>query len=354
MRRKAIVVGVIVVAGVVAVVAWTRARQPTAVAALVLHGDVDLREVDLPFNGSERVAAVLVQEGDRVHAGQVLARLDTRRLVPQVAQVEAQTASQREVVARLHHGNRPEDVAEAQANVESARADADNAQHHYERLRSLGDSQVVSHQDVDNAKNAWDVARSKLVVSEKALALEVAGPRQEDMAQAEDQLQAEEAQLALLRQQLADAALVAPIDAVVLSRLMEPGEMASPEKPVFSLAITDPKWVRAYVSEPDLGKVHPGMEASIAVDAFPGRQFTGWVGFISSVAEFTPKDVQTDALRPSLVYEVRVFVRDSANALRLGMPATVQLSTTPDRRPSDAGRSTTVPVIPESKSPDRQ
>src|SRR6059058_2925643 len=152
-----------------------------------------------------------------------------------------------------------------------------------------------------------------------------AGPRQEEVAEAEARLQAAEAQLALLRQALADAQLVAPMDAVVRTRLMEPGEMASPQKPVFSLAVTDPKWVRAYVSEPDLGKVSPGMAASLVVDSFPERRFEGWVGFISPVAEFTPKAVQTQELRTSLVYEVRVFVKDSADELRLGMPATVSL-----------------------------
>jgi HlyD family secretion protein len=92
------------------------------------------------------------------------------------------------------------------------------------------------------------------------------------------------------------------------------------------LAIIDPKWVRAYVSEVDLGKIHPGMKASIVVDSFPDRRFDGWIGFISPVAEFTPKIVQTDELRTTLVYEVRVFVKDPSDDLRLGMPATVLLT----------------------------
>jgi HlyD family secretion protein len=108
---------------------------------------------------------------------------------------------------------------------------------------------------------------------------------------------------------------------------LEPGDMASPQKPVFSLAITDPKWVRAYVSESDLGKIREGMAAAVAVDSFPKRRFDGWVGFISPVAEFTPKAVQTEELRTSLVYEVRVFVKDPSDELRLGMPATVYLNT---------------------------
>ena len=115
---------------------------------------------------------------------------------------------------------------------------------------------------------------------------------------------------------------------------MEPGEMASPQKPVFSLAVVDPKWVRAYVSEPDLGRVHPGAKANISVDSFPDRQFEGWIGFISPVAEFTPKSIETEELRSSLVYEVRVFVKDPTDELRLGMPATVRLPLEPAGPPS--------------------
>jgi HlyD family secretion protein len=101
--------------------------------------------------------------------------------------------------------------------------------------------------------------------------------------------------------------------------------MASPQKPAFTLAITDPKWVRAYVAETDLGAVHEGMQAAVTVDGFPGRSFPGWIGFISPVAEFTPKSVETTDLRSSLVYQIRVFVKDPADALRLGMPATVHI-----------------------------
>ena len=102
--------------------------------------------------------------------------------------------------------------------------------------------------------------------------------------------------------------------------------MASPTRPVFSLALTDPKWVRVYVSETDLGKLRPGMAATISVDGFPGKRFPGWIGFISPTAEFTPKSVETEDLRTSLVYEVRVFVKDPADALRLGMPATAHVA----------------------------
>jgi HlyD family secretion protein len=330
MRRTILILLLILVIGAVAGLAWWLTQREKSARQIVVYGNVDLRQVQLSFNNSERIAAVLVQEGDRVRQGQLLAKLDTRRLEPQVAQAEAQAAAQRQVVQRLRNGSRPEEIAQARANVDSAKADAFNARQQYERVKSAAEmsaGRAVRQQDVDSAKAALQVAEAKLAVNEKALDLAVIGPRKEDIAQNEAQLRANEAQLALLRQQLVDAQLLAPIHAVVRTRILEPGDMASPQKPVFTLAITDPKWVRAYVSEPDLGKVHPGMTASVAVDTFPNRRFDGWVGFISPVAEFTPKSVQTEELRTSLVYEVRVFVKDPSDELRLGMPATVYLNT---------------------------
>jgi HlyD family secretion protein len=304
---------------------WWGNRRQHRKEELVLYGNVDLRQVMLAFNNNERISEELVQEGDRVYKGQVLARLDTSRLEPQVAQAKAVAEAQKHVVERMRNGSRPEEIAQGRANLESAKADAANARRHYERFSKLVGSGAVSQEDLDNAKAAMDVAEAKVAVNQKALDLLVIGPRKEDIAQAEAQVRANEAQLAFLRRQLADAELLAPSEAVIRTRLLEPGEMISPQKPVFSLAIIDPKWVRAYVSEPDLGKVHPGMTASVMVDSFPDQRFDGWVGFISPVAEFTPKAVQTSELRTSLVYEVRVFVKDPSDVLRLGMPATVYL-----------------------------
>jgi HlyD family secretion protein len=345
MRRTILVTLVVVALGLAGALIWWLTERNVASKNLVLFGNIDLRQVELSFNNSERIASVFVQEGDRVQQGQVLAQLNTSRLKPQLAQAAAEAAAQRQVVARLRNGTRPEEIAQARANVESARADLENARRQYQRLKSASELSVgraVPQQTVDAAKAALAVAEAKLAVNQKALDLAVSGPRKEDIAQAEAQLRANQARVALLQQQLADAQLRAPINAVVRSRLMEPGEMASPQSPVFSLAITDPKWVRAYVGEPDLGKIRPGMAASVAVDSFPGRRFDGWIGFISPVAEFTPKAVQTEELRTSLVYEVRVFVKDPADELRLGMPATVTIPLNQTDHGPIAGRSATM------------
>ena len=294
----------------------------------MLYGNVDLRQVDLAFNNSERIAEVLVQEGAKVERGQVLARLDTSRLKPQAATAAAVVEAQQAVVDKLHRGSRPQEIAQAQANVASARADHVNAQQQWRRLTALTEvttGRAVSEQDLESAKAAMDASLARLEVAEKALDLAEIGPRKEDIAQGEAQLRADQSQLELLRRQLADAELVAPSDAVVRSRLLEPGEMVSPQRPVLNLAILDPKWIRAYVPESDLGRIHSGMRASISTDSFPARALSGWVGFIASVAEFTPKTVQTPELRSSLVYEIRVFVQDPQDEMRLGMPATVVL-----------------------------
>jgi HlyD family secretion protein len=328
MRRTFWIVAVLAVVLASAGVYWWSTRTENDAKELVLYGNVDLRQVDVAFNNSERIAAILVQEGDRVRKGQILARLDTSRLEPQLAQVEAQAVAQRFVLQRLRNGSRPEEIAQARANVEAAKADALNARLQYERLKSaaeLSAGRAVRLQDVDNAKAALGVAEARLAVNQRTLDLALAGPRKEEIAEAAARLRAGEAQTALLRQQLADSQLMAPVDGVVRTRVMEVGEMASPQKAVLSLAIIDPKWVRVYVSEPNLGKVNHGMAAGVAVDSFPDRRFEGWVGFISPVAEFTPKQVQTEDLRSSLVYELRVFVKDPADVLRLGMPATAYL-----------------------------
>jgi HlyD family secretion protein len=275
-KRLAIFALLLVIVGASAGFLWWRAHRESQASELVLFGNVDLRQVDLAFNNNERITEVFVEEGDRLRKGQLVARLDTSRLGPEAAQ--------------------------AIANVALAKANLANAQQHADRLQKLSDEsggRAVSEDDLEAAKASRDAG--------------------------EAQVKANEAQAALLKQQLADTNLYAPSDSIVRSRILEPGDMSSPLKAVLSLAVIDPKWVRAYVSETDLGKVHPGAKATVEVDSYPNRRFAGWVGFVSPEAEFTPKPVETEELRTSLVYEIRVFVTDPDNDLRLGQPATVRL-----------------------------
>ncbi len=338
--KKGIIVILIAAALAGGFIAWRQTRHDGRLQTrLMLYGNVDLRQVNLAFNGSERIDAILVQEGDRVAKGQVLGALQMAKLEASVARAEAGMLAQRHVLERLENGARPEEIEQARANVQASKTDLNNARRIFERLKKTAGSGASSQQDLENAQTAYEVAEARLRVNQKTLELAEIGPRKEEIAEARANLKAAEADLALLKQDLAYATLESPVNGIVQNRILEPGEMASPSRPVLTISIIDPKWVRAYVPEPDLGKIRNGMRAEVLADSFPGKVYEGWVGFISPVAEFTPKSVETTELRTSLVYEVRVFVKDPSDELRLGMPTTVRIPLSQEGSPSNAGAS---------------
>ena len=292
---------------------------------LNIYGTIDIRDASLAFNEQERITEVLVEEGERVRTGQVLARLNTERLDATIEESQARIGAQLEMVKRLKSGSRPQEIEQARAEVEASKIKVVNDEQVRARLEQTSGSGATSKQDLDDAQSRLMVERAQLKVREKALDLVLEGPRQEDIAAAERLLEALQANLKLLNIRLADMTLTAPLDGVIQSRILEPGEIASPTRPVFTLALNDPKWVRAYVPEPELGRIHLGMKARVLSDSFPDAPVEGWVGYISPIAEFTPRMVQTEDLRTQLVYETRVFVHDSDDRLRLGMPVTVTI-----------------------------
>ena len=327
LRKKIVVIVAAVVLAVFAIGAWFFSTRHTAdTNTLTLFGNVDIRQVQLSFNGSERIAQLLVKEGDAVKKGQLVATLDTIRLTSNVELQQAQVASQQQAVSRLEAGSRPEEIIKAQADVEAARIDAENAERTFQRSKTLVEQNFVSKQQLDDARAAADAAKAKLHSLQEVLKLVQIGPRKEDIAQAKAVLNANQAALDVARKALADASLYAPDNGIIQGRILEPGDMASPQRPVYTLALTDPIWVRVYVQETALGKLKPGMSAEISTDSYPGKRYRAWVGYISPTAEFTPKSVESTEVRSSLVYQVRVFVCNSQNELRLGMPATVTIS----------------------------
>ncbi len=337
-KKRVAILAVLLLLIVAGFLVWRWAHSKHAPAdTITLYGNVDIRQVQLAFNDSERIDKLLVDEGSAIHAGELIAQLVQQRFLDAVAQDKATMAAQQQVVARLLAGSRPEEIAQARADVAAAQADVvaaqanvTNAELLYRRQQTLAKQQYVSLQIRDDAERSYQAEQANLaakkqalVAKEQVLRLAVIGPRKEDIAAAQATLQADAAALALAQKELADTQLYAPADGVIQDRILEPGDMAAPQTPVFTLALDNPLWVRAYLPEPEMGKVALGMRAWIESDSFPGQRFSGWIGFISPVSEFTPKNVETTQLRSQLVYRVRVYACNPDHRLRLGMPATV-------------------------------
>lgn len=325
MNKKLLALPVLL--AVAAAAAWWATRDhDEAQAALVLHGNVDIRQVDLAFNANGRIDKVLAQEGDVVTEGQVLARLDTIRLQLALAQAKALALAQRSQLAKLRAGSRPEEIRQAAAARAAAQAAVADARQLYERQKDLAARRFVSQQQVDRARNELDAALARLAAAEEVHRLAVLGPRKEDVAAAEAGLAAQEAAVAALEHDIAEGELKAPQAGIIENRILQPGDMASPQKPVFTLALTEPVWARVYLPETALGRVPTGARATLTSDSRPGKEYAGWVGYVSPTAEFTPKTVETPELRTSLVYQARIFACTGQNELRQGMPVTVTIA----------------------------
>lgn len=251
-------------------------RAPSPTATLTLYGNIDIREVQPAFNDDGHITAMLVQEGARVRKGQLLATLDDTRYAATLAQAKAVMAADK--VTYLN--------------------DAVN----YRRYAAAAKTSAVSIQVRDNAKAQYDAG----LASYKAAV----------------------AAVALAQRQFDDTRIYAPSDGVIEDRILQPGDMASPATPVYTMALPSPLWVRSYVPERDVGRIRLGQSATVTTDAYSAHVYHGWVGYLSPTAEFTPKTVETPELRTALVYQLRVYVCDGHGELRLGMPATVHVDLT--------------------------
>jgi HlyD family secretion protein len=290
---------------------------------LTLYGNVDIREVTLGFRVPGKLAKLLYDEGDKVTAGQVIARLDDEPYRNQVASAQAQVESLRARLKLRENGNRPEEIAQARSLVHEREATAANAEHLFKRAEELLVDKGVSIQDRDNAEANLKEALARLKSARDNLTLLEAGFRIEDIDQAKADLAQTEAALATSDLQLNDTVLTAPSDGVILTRAQEAGAILQVGTPVFTLSLVKPVWVRAYVHEPDLGRIYPSMKVEIRTDTVGGKAYRGQIGYISPRAEFTPKTVETPELRTALVYRLRIVVENPDNGLRQGMPVTV-------------------------------
>ena len=305
---------------------WLLSRNHGPKTPLLLYGNVDIREVDLAFRQPGRLAKAFFDEGAAVKIGDVMAELDIRPYHDAVAISEAEVLSARAELEKLRHGNRPQEIAQAGESVRQAKAVFKNTDSDFKRQSALVVSGSVSQRVGEAAHAARDQAEAALASAKQALALKKEGSRREDIAAAEARLAAAEAMVAQSMTALADTRLVAPANATVLSRVREPGSMVNTSTAVYILSLRDPVYVRAYVSEPNLGRVIPGVKVTVRTDS-TDKVYQGEIGFISPRAEFTPKSVETTDLRTDLVYRIRIVVSNADGALRQGMPVTIQVPT---------------------------
>lgn len=332
-RRR--IVGIVALLALVVAAVLTRgfgAFGPGEARGLTLHGNVDIRQVDLGFRVSGRIASIPLEEGAHVAAGALLASLDPAPLRDQLNAAQAQIAVAAAELDKRRNGNRPQDVAQAQAQLADAQATLASAREEYDRRAELVKTGAVSQALFDASTARFRSAQAQFTAAAQALSLQKAGARREDVDAAAAQRQQAVAQAAKAQTDLNDAELRAPNAGTILTRAREPGAIVQPGDTVLTLTIDRPMRVRAYIPEPDLTRISPGMAVTVKADG-NDKAYHGTIGNIAATAEFTPKTVQTEALRTDLVYRVRIIVTDPDDALRQGAPVTISV---PGARPQAA------------------
>jgi HlyD family secretion protein len=374
-NKKIILIPVLIIVVAAAVFAFRESSKKPEPDANAIHvsGNIEVTEAELSFKIPGRVAERLVDEGAVVREGQIVARLETSELEQQVAlqradfsamkasladlvagarpaEIAASEANMRRAQAALDNllaGSRPQEIAAADAQVQGVDVQLDNAKTELKRAKQLYESGVVSKQDLDRAKAAYDGAVARRDVSSEQKQIVVEGPRKQDIEQAKAALKVAQEQYALIKDgprrnsvnqlkyrveqsaaavnlaetRLGYAELKSPLSGVVLSKDIEPGEYVVPGTPVVTVGDIKNVYLRAYIDESDLGRVKIGRAVCVTTDTYPDKIYEGIVTFIAQQAEFTPKNVQTMKERVKLVYRVKIDLSNPAMELKPGMPA---------------------------------
>ena len=318
--RKIFVIAAVVIVSVLVVVLVIR-QTPRKSAEIKISGTVETTVTEVSFKLPGRVRARLVDEGQRVVAGQVVARLEDDELRQELAGREAELAAARAALAELQAGSRVEDIAQAEAAVLRFKAESRRAEDEYLRSEQLFKREVIARRDLELALAARDASAAALREASERLRQVKAGARSETRQQARARLQGVEALVSLARTRLDQATLLAPMAGMVLSKNIEAGEQVAPGTPVVTIGRLEEVWLRGYVPEDELPRIKLGQPVRVTVDGLKGKVFAGRLDFIAQEAEFTPKNVQTEKERVRLVYRVKVTVPNPEMILKPGMPA---------------------------------
>ncbi len=365
-----------------------RSMHPETSNRILVSGNIELTQVDIAFKTSGRLIERTVNEGDTVQKGMVIARLDREQLLrqrdtamaalqtaqAQLAESESALSWQKETMQadlqlrnadlsaaesqllQLKNGSRPQEIQEANAAVSAAQSQYDQAKKDWDRAQSLYKNDDISTSQYDQFRTRFESAEANLKQTKEKAGLVQAGPRAETIETASAQvararaslrmgqanaietkrreqdlvarhgdIQRARAQIALIDTQLADTIAVSPIDGVVLVKAADVGEVLAPGTSVVSVGDIEHPWLRAYIKERDLGRVKLGAKAKITTDSYPGKVYDGRVSFVSSEAEFTPKQIQTTEERVKLVYRIKIEIDNPRHELKSNMPADAEV-----------------------------
>jgi HlyD family secretion protein len=375
--KKKLIAGLLALLVVAAAIFYVIHAGSAHAGTIRLSGNIEVTDAEVSFKIPGRVVARLVDEGEIVKTGQLVARLDSAELAQEVGlrKADAQTAqaaleelvagyrkediAQAEAAAqqaqsRLEEmlaGSRPQEIAASQATVERAKAETERAKADAARYEALVKKDEVSQQQYDAVRTTYETAlarqketeeqfklvkegprkeqieqaRAAMVQAKEHFRLLRNGPRKEDIEQARARLELTKAAVAEAETRLSYATVNSPLSGVVLSKNVEPGEYVSAGTPIVTVADLDNIWVRAYINETDLGRVKVGQRARVTADSYAHKVYDGRVAFLASQAEFTPKMVQTEKERVKLVYRVKVDITNQNMELKPGMPADVEI-----------------------------
>jgi len=387
MKKILIPAAVVLVAAGLAVYAFHGSGRDTS-GRIQVSGNIELTEVNIGFKTAGRLIERTVDEGALVKNGQLIARLDSAELTAQrdsliaglasardqLAQAETSAAWQRATLAadleqrrgdlaaaeahlaELKNGSRPQEIQEAKAAVDAAQSEFDRAQKDWDRAQTLFKDDDISASQYDEFRNHWQNADAALKQAKERAALVFAGPRveqvdgaaaqversrgalkmaeanslelkrrEQELATRHAEIERSTANLAQVNAQLADTLAVSPVDGVVLVKAADVGEVLAGGATVVTVGDIEHPWLRAYINETDLGKVKLGSKVRITTDSYPGKVYDGRVSFISSEAEFTPKQIQTEEERVKLVYRIKIDVDNPRQELKSNMPADAEI-----------------------------
>jgi HlyD family secretion protein len=326
-KKIFIIIAVIAIAAVAALILSRRSNDVKG--EIRVSGTIEATTVELSFKVAGRLARRLVDEGMQVAAGQPVALLEDDELKLEQSARSADEKALRAAVADLEAGSRREEIAQGEAALNRTKVDADKLGRDAQRAETLFAREIIARQELDAARAGRDASAAAVSEAEQRLKLLRAGPRPDAVSQARARVDAAVAARAQSETRLAQAVLTSPLTGVVLAKNAEPGEILSVGTPVLTVAKTDEVWLRGYIAEADVGRVALGQKARVTADAWPGRIMEGKVSFISSEAEFTPKNVQTEKERVKLVYRIKITLPNPKGELKPGMPVDAVIVTTP-------------------------